>query len=126
MLFCYLLALCSVTTVGWCLPSPSWSTAYSVTGTLVIPFAEVEEPFSAFFDASNAGKARVDFYGGMDKTFQRGDVGPYGTAFKLVPMTDEHIRNQINCFVVNGSRDEPIRPLSVLPNLDEFVMIGMF
>jgi hypothetical protein len=30
--------------------APLWSDSYSVTGTIFIPFAEVEEPFSAWID----------------------------------------------------------------------------
>jgi hypothetical protein len=45
------------------------SDTYTVFGTLSIPFAELEEPFAAFADLSN-GRSRIDYYGGMDKTFQ--------------------------------------------------------
>ena len=62
--------------------APEWSESYTVFGTLFIPFAEIEEPFSAFADLAN-GRIRIDYYGGMDKTFQRTDVGKYGTMFKV-------------------------------------------
>ena len=28
-------------------------------------------------------KSRIDYYGGMVKTFQRGDIGPFGTMAKV-------------------------------------------
>jgi hypothetical protein len=61
----------------------------------------------------------------MDKTFQRGDQGPFGVAYKLLPMTDEAVENQINCFVVNGtSADNAVTAQSVLPDLDGFALKG--
>ena len=62
--------------------APEWSETYTVFGTLSIPFAEIEEPFAAFADLAN-GRSRIDYYGGMDKTFQRTDVGKFGTMFKV-------------------------------------------
>ena len=51
-------------------------------GTLSIPFAEIEEPFSAWVDIK-LKKSRIDYYGGMVKTFQRGDMKEYGTSVKV-------------------------------------------
>lgn len=99
---------------------PAWSPAYSLTGMLTIPFAEIEEPFAAFYDAA-AGKSRVDYYGGMDRTFQRADLK---TAFKLVPMTDEKVENQMECFIVRGTDEAPVEVQSVLPDLAGFQLKG--
>jgi hypothetical protein len=41
---------------------PSWSSAYTVQGTIFIPFAEVEEPFAAFYDGAGS-KSRIDVRG---------------------------------------------------------------
>ncbi len=100
--------------------APEWSAKYSVDGVLDIPFAEISEPFEAFLDAA-AGKSRVDFYGGMDKTYQRADLG-FG--FKVVPFSDERAENQVGCFVVNGTEENPIEPQSVLPDLKGFQLKG--
>ena len=62
--------------------APEWSDTYTVFGILSIPFAEIEEPFAAFADLSK-GMSRIDYYAGMDKTFQRRDVGQFGTMFKV-------------------------------------------
>jgi len=58
---------------------------------------------------------RIDHYGGMEKTFQRADLGKYGTMLKVVPMTDENVANQINCFRVDGTEDSPVTTQSILP-----------
>ena len=42
---------------------PRWSTAYSVSGVLRLPYAEIVEPFQAWFDGQN-GRSRIDYYGG--------------------------------------------------------------
>merc|ERR1719425_109090 len=31
-------------------------------------------------------KSRIDYYGGMVKTFQRGDIKEFGTTAKIIPM----------------------------------------
>ena len=55
-----------------------------VRGLLSIPFAEIQEPFSAWVDL-DMNKSRIDYYGGMVKTFQRGDLKSYGTSVKVAP-----------------------------------------
>ncbi|XP_059099452.1 digestive cysteine proteinase 2-like [Tigriopus californicus] len=104
-------------------PPPHWPLAYQVMGTISIPFAEIEEPFAAFFDAQK-GQSRIDYYGGMDRTFQRRDIGDFGTSFKIVPMADDHLSNAIRCFQTNGSQAEPIEPQAILPDLAEFEFKG--
>merc|ERR1719427_2280065 len=47
-------------------------------------------------------KSRIDYYGGMVKTFQRGDIKEFGTTAKLIPMTNEVVVNEIDCFAVDG------------------------
>lgn len=42
---------------------PTWSNVYTVAGVLKLPYAEIVEPFQAFFDGQN-GRSRIDFYGG--------------------------------------------------------------
>ena len=98
---------------------PEWSPTYSVEGILSIPYAEIEEPFAAFADLDN-GKSRIDYYGNTDRTYQRADIGQYGLMFKLVPMTNEQVTNQINCFEVKGSVDSPVTTQSILPSLEGF------
>ena len=42
---------------------PIWSNKYYATGTLRLPYAEIVEPFAAYYDGVK-GRSRVDFYGG--------------------------------------------------------------
>lgn len=42
---------------------PSWGDSYHVMGTLQLPYAEIEEPFEAYYDAKNK-KSKVSYYGG--------------------------------------------------------------
>jgi len=103
--------------------APLWPTTYSLQGVLSIPYAEIEEPFAAWADFDRQ-MSRVDYYGGMVKTFQRGDIGEFGTTFKIVPMTNEVVVNAINCFQANGSADAKVEPQSLLPDLTGFTRIG--
>ena len=99
--------------------APDWSPTYSVQGILSIPYAEIEEPFAAYGDLAH-GKSRIDYYGNTDRTYQRADIGEFGLMFKLVPMTNEEVTNQINCFEVKGSKDSPVTTQSILPNMEGF------
>jgi hypothetical protein len=42
---------------------PNFSDAYSAKGTLYIPYAEIREPFYAWYDLK-LGSSRIDYYGG--------------------------------------------------------------
>uniref|UniRef100_T1HS87 Uncharacterized protein n=2 Tax=Rhodnius prolixus TaxID=13249 RepID=T1HS87_RHOPR len=41
---------------------PVFSSEYSVRGVLTIPYAELTEPFFAWYDSHN-GRSRIDYYG---------------------------------------------------------------
>lgn len=43
--------------------SPTFSKTYTVKGTLYIPYAEIREPFYAWYDGTR-GSSRIDYYGG--------------------------------------------------------------
>ena len=43
--------------------APQWPTKYSVQGTLNLPYAELSEPFTAWFNGETKS-SRIDFYGG--------------------------------------------------------------
>merc|ERR1719376_1652739 len=69
-------------------------------------------------------KSRIDYYGGMVMTFQRGDIKEFGTTAKIIPMTNEVVVNEIDCFAVDGDKDNKIEPQSILPDISEFELIG--
>ena len=50
--------------VGSIKTPPLWSVRYQVSGTLRLPYAQIEEPFVGWYDATK-NRSRVDFYGGM-------------------------------------------------------------
>ncbi|CAH0403176.1 unnamed protein product [Chilo suppressalis] len=104
---------------------PKWSPVYTVKGLLNIPYAEIHEPFYAWYDSSN-GKSRIDYYGTMVKTYQLSSkVYPqYGTSIKIAPVTTEKVMNQETCLQVNGSADNSMDIQTVLPNMDDFKYIG--
>ena len=84
------LILCNLLGLAWSASAPSWSSSYSVRGTLSIPFAEIEEPFSAWVDLA-MNKSRIDYYRGMVKTFQRGDMKDFGTSVKVRDVLKQNI-----------------------------------
>lgn len=104
---------------------PQWSSVYTVKGLLNIPYAELHEPFYAWFDSQN-GKSRIDYYGAMVKTYQlSSSVYPqYGTSIKIAPVTTEKVLNHETCLQVNGTSDESIKIQSVLPDMSDFKYIG--
>lgn len=44
---------------------PEWPGTYSVSGVLRLPYAEIVEPFQAWFDSVN-GRSRIDYYAGKE------------------------------------------------------------
>lgn len=101
---------------------PEWSNTYSVKGLLTIPYAEIMEPFSAWYDGENK-QSRIDYYGDMVKTYQLGKDG-YGTSIKIAPITTENEENVKTCLQVNGTSDQTISPQTVLPDLTGFAYLG--
>lgn len=106
------------------LKAPVWSETYTVRGELVIPYAELVEPFYAWYDAASK-QSRIDYYGDMVKTYQLGSLGPYGASLKIAPITTENELNARTCLQVNGTDDYSIKPQSILPSLIGFECIGV-
>lgn len=103
---------------------PKWDATYTVKGVLNIPYAEIAEPFEAWFDRVS-NRSRIDYYGGTVKTYQLSHEGPYGTALKVAPVTTNEQLNKITCLQVNGSSDNRIEPQAILPNVKEYELAGM-
>lgn len=102
---------------------PKWPSKYSISGTLNLPYAELSEPFTAWFDA-DMKSSRIDYYGGLSKTIQRGDIGDYGQHFMISPMTNEVVMNQQTCFTLNGTKDAVVGPQAILPDASKFQYKG--
>ncbi|CAH2217695.1 jg26614, partial [Pararge aegeria aegeria] len=106
---------------------PQWSDVYTIKGILNIPYAELHEPFYAWFDSKN-GKSRIDYYGAMVKTYQlAASVYPeFGTSIKIAPVTTEKVQNQDTCLQVNGTKGESINVQTVLPDMTDFKYVGEY
>lgn len=120
LLFCLLVGVVGFATA---LPAvrdvPVISSSYVASGILHLPYAEIDEPFDAWFDGPGL-RSRVDYYNGMVKTYQRGDVSAIGVSYEIAPMTNEEVTNVATCFAVNGSSDYPVTVQSVFPDLTGF------
>ncbi|XP_078043579.1 C1 family peptidase 26-29-p isoform X3 [Augochlora pura] len=103
--------------------SPSFSNVYTVKGTLYIPYAEIREPFYAWYDGSS-GSSRIDYYGGMVKTFQLSNKGSYGKSLKIAPITTESALNEETCLEVNGTKESKIQPQSIIPDTTGMECLG--
>ncbi|XP_060527653.1 digestive cysteine proteinase 3 isoform X2 [Cylas formicarius] len=102
---------------------PKWSETYRVKGILHIPYAEIDEPFFAWYDGPD-NQSRIDYYGEMAKTYQLSGTFGYGTSVKIVPVTTEEKLNAKTCLQVNGSSENPIGVQTVLPDLTNFQLAG--
>lgn len=108
---------------GHCINAPNWEKTYIAEGTLYIPYAEIAEPFYAWYDG-NTKRSRIDYYGGMVKTYQLSDENKYGTSLKLAPVTNKHQLNKQTCLQLNGTALNPIQIQSIVPNVTGFPLIG--
>lgn len=95
---------------------PEFPPQYTATGYILLPYCELREPFTAYYDAV-AGKSRIDYYGGEMKTFQIS--GDDGGTYKVVwaPNNETHIPEQ-NCFASG-----PSGPQGIIPDLTGFKFV---
>ncbi|XP_058801571.1 digestive cysteine proteinase 1 [Phymastichus coffea] len=120
--FNYLLLLCGLCSAR-SVKSPVFSSGYTAKGTLYIPYAEIREPFYAWYDGKS-GNSRIDYYGGMVKTYQLSTQGPYGSSLKIAPLTTETQLNQDTCLQVNGTSEIKIKPQTIIPDTTGMECIG--
>ncbi|CAG9131173.1 unnamed protein product [Plutella xylostella] len=129
MLLLGVLSICFGISLGFTVSKdspPQWSPVYSVKGLLNIPYAEIHEPFYVWYDRQH-GKSRIDYYGGMVKTYQMtGAAYPqYGTNIKIAPVTTESQLNSVTCLQMNGTSDMAVSDVqSALPDMTDFQFIG--
>ncbi|XP_029514429.1 digestive cysteine proteinase 1-like isoform X1 [Oncorhynchus nerka] len=114
-----------VATEGNALPSvPDFGKAYHVKGVISLPYAEIKEPFEAWFDLKGR-TSRIDYYHGQVSTYQMGMELPWGSSYKITPETTEVELNIMKCFQVNGTEEEPVTPQGSLPDLQGFMFLRM-
>lgn len=104
---------------------PVFNDQYFVEGVISLPYAELREPFTAYFDGQN-NRSRIDYYADLMQTVQRADIqeNETGISYKLAYMVDTAGEAQKVCFQVNGSAEVPVDAQSVLPDLSPFSNIG--
>lgn len=102
---------------------PKWESTYSVKGVLQIPYAEIEEPFYGWFDKAS-GRSRIDYYGGMVKTYQLTSQYQFGTSLKFAPVSTNDFKNRETCLQVNGTSDNRVEVQAILPDARNFSLIG--
>ncbi|XP_009892742.1 PREDICTED: uncharacterized protein LOC104294789 [Charadrius vociferus] len=101
------------------LETPTFGDIYHVTGVISLPYAEIREPFEAWYNLTG-GKSRIEYYGGQVVTYQFGSIEPFGASFKVTPETTETEVNVRKCFRINGTDGDLVAPQSVFPSLENF------
>lgn len=96
---------------------------YTVKGILNIPYAEITEPFYGWYD-KDKGRSRIDYYGGMVKTYQLTGQGDFGVSLKIAPVTTDSFTNKDTCLQVNGTSENRIEVQGILPDAKNFSLIG--
>ena len=93
---------------------------------MMLPYAEIKEPFTSYYDSAN-GRSRVDYYGDLVLTVQRGDIEEddvSGVNYKIAWMVNRKGLPERVCFQVNGSSDHPVLPQNVIPDLKDFKLVS--
>lgn len=80
--------------------TPTFSNQYVATGRILLPYAEIDEPFTAYYDAV-ANKSRIDYYGDLMQTVQRPDINQF---YKLAWMEAANGNGPLRvCFSMGGT-----------------------
>lgn len=109
---------------------PDWGDEYKVKGILYLPYAEIREPFTGYYDASK-NLSRIDYYKGMVQTVQvapntddTDPDAPYGVNYKIAYMPDPKTwQPRRTCFLVNGTANASVPLQTVLPNVSNFTFV---
>ncbi|XP_010790895.1 counting factor associated protein D isoform X2 [Notothenia coriiceps] len=110
---------------GKAVPSlPHFGSSYHVKGVISLPYAEIKEPFQAWFDLA-AKSSRIDYYHGQVSTYQLGAEPQWGVAYKISPETTETEQNVMKCFQTNGTADEAVTTQASLPDVQGFQFLRM-
>ncbi|XP_072045821.1 LOW QUALITY PROTEIN: cathepsin L-like peptidase [Amphiura filiformis] len=103
---------------------PKFADAYHATGTLQLPYAELNEPFEIYFNGTRKC-SWVSMYNGIDMVFNRGDLAKGGAVFSISPTVKDSKVVPKYCFLINGTKDHPVMPQSWLPDLTGFKYGGV-
>ncbi|XP_056336490.1 counting factor associated protein D-like [Danio aesculapii] len=95
---------------------PDFGKMYHVKGVISLPSYEIEEPFEAWYDFEG-NRSRIDYYNGTVRTFLIGNDLDYGAIYQIRPVLPT---NDIRCFQLKGTKEEPIQPQSAMPDVQGF------
>jgi len=125
-----LIVACLVINYANCLsvnkPITEFSEQYFIEGVILLPYAEIQEPFVGYYDSVNK-RSRIDYYGDLAVTVQRGDLNSKdinGVSYKLVYTADQDGNPVRSCFQLNGSFFDPVLPQPLLPDLTGYKLLG--
>ncbi|XP_048850332.1 digestive cysteine proteinase 1-like [Brienomyrus brachyistius] len=98
---------------------PDFGRLYHAKGVILLPYAEITEPFEGWYDLQG-NRSRIDYYHGQVSTYQLGSEKPWGSNYKITPATTETEVNVMKCFQLNGTKEEPVLPQGAVPSVDGF------
>ncbi|XP_077547400.1 C1 family peptidase 26-29-p [Haemaphysalis longicornis] len=109
---------------------PDWGDSYKVKGILYLPYAEIREPFTGYYDRAQ-NTSRIDYYKGLVQTVQlapgstvEGGDYPYGVTYKIAYMPDAKTWESVRtCFQVNGTENTSVPLQTALPNVTGFTFV---
>lgn len=125
---------------------PKWSSSYSLQGEISIPYAEVSEPFAAFFD-DDSSNSRIEYYNGcfliiLFKTYIKNNIhiflfigstynlqlsgkGLFRTFLNIVPIKSKTGENTLKCLKMDENNEFHISPQQFLPDLSHFKVVAI-
>ena len=56
---------------------------------------------------------------------QRADQGQFGESYKVAPMSNYQVQNQMSCFKVDGAKGMEVTIQAILPDLKDFKVLLM-
>ncbi|EDV28493.1 uncharacterized protein TRIADDRAFT_51454 [Trichoplax adhaerens] len=92
---------------------------YRVKGKIRLPYANVVEPFEAWYSAT-LGKSLISYFSGMDTIFNFYQPQSHGVIWEIcpIPRSDGIIKQ--TCLGRRGTRLKPIRAQPFIPNFQQF------
>ncbi|XP_056105408.1 counting factor associated protein D-like [Rhinichthys klamathensis goyatoka] len=102
--------------------APDFGKMYHVKGMLSLPYSgdsKLKEPFEVWYDLEG-NRSRIDYRNSTVRTFLIGNDLDYGAIYQITPVTTETEIQAIKYFQLNGTKEDPIRPQTALPDLQGF------
>jgi len=57
---------------------------------------------------------------------QRADQGQFGESYKVAPLSNYQVQNQMSCFKVDGAKGMEVTIQAILPDLKDFKVMLIF